>query len=290
MEMWNKMKVFILGCNGMAGHTISLYFKEKGYDVYGFARKKSKFIPTFIGDAKNLDLIKSIIWGNDFDCVINCIGLLNQFAEQNKEDAVFLNSFLPHYLAFITKEFPTKIVHISTDCVFSGKKGNYKESDSKDGETFYDRTKALGELENEKDLTLRNSIIGPDINPSGIGLFNWFMQQTGEIKGYTNAIWTGQTTLQLAKTIEKAIEVDVHGLYNMVPDNSISKFELLCLFNKYFKNNSIKIIPYKDFYVNKSLKRTKFDFEYIIPDYETMISEMYDWIDMHKDFYPHYKL
>ena len=101
---------------------------------------------------------------------------------------------------------------MSTDCVFSGKTGGYDESSLRDGETFYDRSKALGELENQKDLTFRNSIIGPDLNEEGIGLFNWFMKQTGEINGYTKAMWTGVTTLTLAKAMESAVQQGLTGL------------------------------------------------------------------------------
>src|SRR5699024_1115052 len=107
----------------------------------------------------------------------------------------------------------TKIIHMSTDCVFSGKIGNYKEDSLRDGETFYDRSKALGELDNQKDLTFRNSIIGPDINENGIGLFNWFMKQEGSINGYSKAIWTGVTTLTLAKAMDSALKEDLVGIY-----------------------------------------------------------------------------
>ena len=105
-----------------------------------------------------------------FDTVINCIGVLNQFAERDKAGAVYLNSYLPHYLAKITEGTDTQVIHMSTDCVFSGKRGQYTEYDIRDGETFYDRTKALGEIEDEKNLTLRQSIVGPDIKRTGIGL------------------------------------------------------------------------------------------------------------------------
>ena len=187
-EYW--MKFLILGCNGMAGHTISLYLKEKGHDVLGFARSKSNLVDSVTGDAKNEAFIKELVGVNRFDSIINCIGILNQYAENNKADAVYLNSYFPHYLAQLTEGTNTQIIHMSTDCVFSGKRGQYTEDDFCDGTTFYDRSKALGELNDSKNITLRNSIIGPDINPNGIGLLHWFMQQSGEINGYTGAIWT----------------------------------------------------------------------------------------------------
>lgn len=284
------MKFFVLGCNGMAGHTISLYLREQGHDVFGFDRNKSKYIDSVAGDARNTEELRKIITDGKFDTVINCIGILNQFAEQNKALATFLNSYFPHFLADVTADTDTQVIHMSTDCVFSGRKGQYTEDDFRDGETFYDRSKALGELEDDKNITLRNSIIGPDINPQGIGLLNWFMQQNGEINGFTKAMWTGQTTLQLAKTMEVAARERAHGLYNTVPSSSIPKYDLLRLFNKYLRNDTLTIHPIEGVNADKSLKRTRFDFSYIIPDYEVMVAEMAEWIKNHKSMYPHYNL
>ena len=285
------MKFLILGCNGMAGHMISLYLKEQGHDVLGFARSKSTLINSVVGDATDPSFMKELIGANKFDTVINCIGILNQFAEDNKAMAVYLNAFFPHYLAQLTEGTDTQIIHMSTDCVFSGSKGQYEEGDLRDGLAFYDRSKALGELEDEKNLTLRNSIVGPDINEKGIGLLNWFMHQSGEINGFTKAIWTGQTTLQLAKTMEVAAKEKVHGLYNMVPNTWISKYDLLGLFNKYIRNEKLIIHPVDNqMTADKSLKRTRFEFEYRIPDYEQMVAELADWMRAHKALYPHYDL
>ena len=284
------MKFLVLGTNGMAGHTISLYLKEKGHDVMGFDRQPSSLVKSVAGDALDRKSIKELVFSNHYDTVINCIGLLNQFAENNKSGASYLNAYLPHYLAELTEGTDIQIIHMSTDCVFSGKRGQYTEDDIPDGSTFYDRSKALGELDDDKNITLRNSIVGPDINPKGIGLLNWFMQQKGVVEGYTGAMWTGQTTLQLAKTMEVAARERAHGLYNTVPDCSISKYELLKLFNKYLRNDSIQIIPVDKRAADKSLKRTRYDFSYRIPDYEQMISEMADWMREHKNLYPHYEL
>lgn len=284
------MKFLILGCNGMAGHMISIYLKEKGYDVVGFARTKSRFVKTIIGDAMDMDLVKDSVGVNKFDCVINCIGILNQYAERNKSNAVCLNSYLPHYLAEITEKTNTQVIHMSTDCVFSGERGGYSEDDLKDGTSFYDRTKALGELDDDKNMTLRNSVVGPDINPDGIGLLNWFMQQKGQIVGYTKAIWTGVTTLQLAKNMEKVAMERINGLYNAVPDESISKYELLMLFNKYLRVNQIKIFPSDQLIIDKSLKRRREGFDLKIPDYETMVIELGNWLKKHSDLYPQYEV
>jgi len=290
MICFNSLKYLILGARGMAGHTISIYLNEKGHDVTGFARKKLLHCNTVIGDATDEMRLYNIIKEGKFDAVINCIGILNQFADQNKKLAVYLNAYLPHFLAEVTQNISTQIIHLSTDCVFSGKRGNYTEDDFPDGETFYDRSKALGELIDNKNITFRNSIVGPDINENGIGLFNWFMKQNGSIRGYTNVYWTGLTTLQLAKTIEYAAQVKANGSHNMVNNQSISKYNLLQLFNKFLKDNIVEIIPDDELVVNKSLKRTRFDLDFLVPDYEKMIFEMSLWIKSHKNYYPHYFL
>lgn len=284
------MKFLVLGCNGMAGHVISLYLHEQGYDVTGFARSKSPFVNTIIGDAFDTDLITKSVKDGEYDVIINCIGLLNQFAENDKASAVFLNAYLPHFLVEITKNMNTQVIHMSTDCVFSGKSGPYVETSFPDGLTFYDRSKALGEINDDKNLTLRNSIVGPDIKRNGIGLLNWFMQQNGSVNGYTSSIWTGQTTLQLAKTMEVAAKKKISGLINMVPDMNISKYELLKLFNHYLRYDMISIVPVAGVDADKTLVRTNNDWDYKIPDYCTMISELADWMKEHKALYPHYKL
>lgn len=285
------MRILILGCNGMAGHTIALYLKEQGHDVTGFARKESPLVNTVVGDAKNTALIQQTIESGKYDSVINAIGVLNKFAEENHENAVFLNTYLPQFLAKITEGTGTQIIHMSTDCVFSGSKGGYTEQDMPDGTLFYDRSKALGELNDGKNVTLRNSIIGPDMNAAGIGLINWFLQQHDKVKGYKNAIWTGQTTLQLAKTMENAAIQKVHGLYNMVPETSISKYDMLLLFNKYLRKDPIEVIPEENFRIDKSLVRTNYErFSYKIPDYEQQIEELGEWMRQHKELYPHYVL
>lgn len=284
------MKFLVIGCNGMAGHLISLYLHEQGHDVTGFARSESKFVPTIIGDAMDAESVSKAVDHDQYDTIINCIGLLNQFAESNKAGAVYLNSYFPHFLAKLTEGTATQVIHMSTDCVFSGKRGQYTEDDLRDGTTFYDRTKALGELEDEKNLTLRQSIVGPDIKANGIGLLNWFLQQKNEVSGYTGAIWTGQTTLQLAKTMEAAAKQKAHGLFNTVPKVSITKYELLGLFNKYLRREPIRIVPVDKMAADKSLRRTRFEFSYTIPDYEDMIVELGDWMRAHKELYPHYEL
>ena len=285
------MKFLVVGCNGMAGHIISVYLKEQGHNVTGYARQKSKYVDTVSGDASDFELLKSTVLKGNYDSVINCVGLLNQFAENDHAAAVLLNGYLPHYLAKITKDTDTQIIHMSTDCVFSGKTGGYTEDSVPDGTLFYDKSKAVGELNDTKNITLRNSIVGPDIKESGIGLLNWFMKQSGPVNGFTGAIWTGQTTLQLAKTMEQAAILRAHGLYNTVPDESINKYELLKLFNTYIRRKPIEINPMDKFVADKSLVRTRYEgFDYKIPDYKTMIIELGDWMREHREMYPHYDI
>jgi dTDP-4-dehydrorhamnose reductase len=282
------MRILVLGSTGMAGHTISIYLKESGHDVTGFSRRRNEYCNNIIGDITNFPFLKKVLMEGNYDAVINAIGILNENAEENKSLAVLLNAYLPHYITQITKEMKTKVIQMSTDCVFSGKTGGYTETSFRDGETFYDRSKALGELENSKDLTFRNSIIGPDLSKDGIGLFNWFMKQEGQISGYTKAIWTGVTTLTLAKAMEQALEENITGLYNLVNNECINKFDLLKLFNKYMREEAITILPNDDFVVDKSLINNRNDFEFAVPSYEQMIIEMKEWIEIHKDYYPHY--
>ena len=275
----------------MAGHLISLYFKEQGYEVVGFARQQSELLDsTIVGDASDVLLIKNTIDEGNFDAVINCIGLLNQFAEQNKAMAVLLNGYLPHYLTEITRDTKTKVIHMSTDCVFAGNDGPYYEDTLPNGATFYDRSKAMGEINTEKDLTFRNSIVGPDIKPSGIGLFNWFMKQEGEIGGYTGAIWAGVTTYTLAKAMEQALKENLTGLYNLVNNESISKYDLLGLFNKYFRAGEVMINPNDKLQLDKSLRRKREDFSFVVPSYEQQVKEMREWVDAHPSLYPHYNV
>lgn len=284
------MKFLICGCNGMAGHTISLYLKEQGHDVFGFDTRQSNLIDSAAGNAMDRAFVENLVKSGNYDTVINCIGILNQAAEDHKALAAYLNSYWPHFLAELTEGTDTQVIHMSTDCVFSGKRGEYTEKDFQDGTTFYDRSKALGELNDGKNITLRNSIVGPDINPNGIGLLNWFMKQSGHINGYTKAMWTGQTTLQLAKTMEYAAKTRAHGLVNAVPDTSISKYELLKLFNRYIRDGEVEIGAVEGVNADKSLKRTNFEMDYRIPDYETMVRELAEWMRAHRSLYPHYTI
>ena len=281
-------KLLVLGSTGMAGHLITLYFVEKGYDVTALSTTPFPYSKNIICDVFEKEKFSKIILNGDYDAIINCIGLLNQVAEDNKDKAVYLNSYLPHYICSLTKNMKTKYIHMSTDCVFSGEMPSYSEYSFRDGKTFYDRTKALGEINDSKNLTFRNSIIGPDMNINGIGLFNWFMKQEEEINGYDGIKWTGVTTLTLAKAMEVAINSNISGIYNLVNNQSISKYEMLVLFNEIFKRNII-IKKTCDINVSKILVNSRQnEFIFTVPTYKEMILEMSEWVNSHKELYKHY--
>ncbi len=275
------MKILVLGKNGMLGHVVYNYFLEKKYEVYGTSRDKKDL---YYDANENIQEINTIFSSIKPDIVINCIGILVQESESDKLIAVKINSLLPHYLDYLSNIYNFKLIHISTDCVFNGTIGDYKEDSYPDAKSFYGRSKALGEIINKKNITLRTSIIGPSINPNGVGLFQWFMNQQGNIIGYKNAIWTGITTLEMAKCIETAINNDLTGLHHVVNNYKISKFELLNLFKNVF-NKQINIIEDTKFISNKTLIRTKQSFDFKIPNYEDMITEMRDWINNHQQIY-----
>lgn len=286
----DKLRALVLGANGMAGHTICLYLREQGHDVVGFARRPSALVETVVGDVRDAEALRRLIGDGAFDTVVNCVGILNADADRHKAAAVFINAQLPHLLAECVAGLPTQVVHLSTDCVFSGKRGRYREDDLRDGETFYDRSKALGELEDDRNLTLRTSIVGPDLDPAGIGLLNWFMRQEGRVGGYTGAIWNGQTTLQLAKTIEYAATRRIAGLYNIVPDAAVSKFELLGLFNTHLRADAVRVEPVPGPSVDKSLVRTRLALDCPVPDIPRMVADLAEWMRGHRVLYPHYAL
>lgn len=278
------MNVLVLGSQGMLGHVVKLHFEKKGHTVKGTSRTADK--SSYVFDAaKNIDdLVKYV---DDFkpQVIINCIGLLNKVAEDNKALAVTANSYLPHYLDELCREKGIKFVHISTDCVFEGDgAGGYTESSLRDATSFYGRSKALGEVDNDASVTLRTSIVGPDANVNGTGLFQWFMNQHDRTNGFDKVIWTGVTTIELARAIEKAIENDLTGIRHVVNNKTIDKYSLLSLFKNHF-NKDIEIDRKSDYVSNKSLVRTT-DFDFNVPDYDTMIKEMSEWVEENKNIYP----
>lgn len=279
-------KILILGASGMAGHIISTYLSERGHDIFTFSRLNFNIGKNIIGDILSFDF-KEHFNKNQYDIVINCIGILNTHCDENISNAIYINSYFPNMLRDLLNNTPTKLIQLSTDCVFSGDDEYYHEKSVPDGKTLYGRTKILGEINDLKNLTFRNSIIGPDIDINGIGLFNWFMKQKKSIVGYKNVIWSGVTTLTLAKAIDEAIEQNICGIYHLVNNNNINKFELLSLFNTHF-NKKLKIYENIEKTLNKSLINNRKDFNFTVPTYENMIIEMKLWMDVHNKTYKHY--
>lgn len=276
------MRLLVLGAQGMLGHIVKQYFLEKGNEVEGTSRAGGEGYA--FDAAKDVKALGSII--DDFkpDAVINCIGILNKDAEEHHALAVMANSYLPHYIDELCRDKGVRFVHISTDCVFDGKKGEYTEESFKDATSFYGQSKSLGEVNNETNITLRTSIVGPDRNENGIGLFQWFMNQQGEASGFDKVIWTGVTTIELAKAIEKALENNLTGLRHVVNNEKIDKFSLLTLFKQHF-NKDIIITPKSDYVSDKSLIRTT-DFDFGVPSYDQMVREMSEWVSAHANNYP----
>lgn len=231
-------KILVLGSNGMAGHIVTRYLKEHYDDVYTLARYNADYIV----DVENYEeLCNFFNEYNDWTHIVNCIGVLGPDANKDPKRTVYLNSFLSHYLHFNK----AKIIHISTDCIFDGKKGTpYNIVDTPTETNLYGRTKAIGELKNSKDVTLRVSIIGPEIKETNrSGLLNWVINEAPEtIEGWTNALWNGITTLQLAKIIKKCIENETCWI-RQPSSLPISKAELIQLIiNVYGLDKKVKFI------------------------------------------------
>ena len=203
--------------------------------------------------------------------------------------AILINSYLPHFLSDLASRLNFKFIHISTDCVFSGKKGGYTEQSFRDGDDNYARTKALGEVAAKDSVTLRTSIIGPELKSNGTGLMDWFFKQSGEISGYSKAYWSGVTTLELAKVTHAVVQQNIMGLLQICPQEKISKFELLKLFNDIWKRDCT-INVNEDYSVDKSLISIRDDFSYSVPDYKEMLGDMESWTAEHSQYYPHYEL
>ena len=277
-----KKKVLLIGSAGMAGQVIKIELLKypNSIEVFDIARNSNISSPSFVLDITNFSEVEKIILSGKFDYIINCVGILNKSAEENPDIAILVNSYFPHFLESITRSLNTKILHISTDCVFSGMKGGYIESDYKDGKGFYAQSKALGELWNDKDLTIRTSIIGPDKNFNGIGLFNWFVKQRGQVNGFVNVFWSGVTTVQLANVIIKIIldEINCKGLVHLTNNSKISKFQLFNLIKEVFKIDGIEVKECEDYTVDKSFLNTNLNFHNLVVSYKEMIVEMHEWM------------
>ncbi len=283
------MKILILGVSGMLGHTLFFYLnRKKENEIYATIRNKeeiNRFFPSdfykkIISDINvfNIKTVKDIIKNIKPELVINCIGIIKQLKEaKNSKISITINSLFPHQLAEICEENNSRLIHISTDCVFSGKKGNYKENDYADADDLYGRTKYLGEVDYPNSVTLRTSIIGHELK-HGVSLVDWFLAQKGNVNGYTNAIYTGFPTIEFAEIIDKYVitNPDLKGIYH-VSSKPVSKYDLLQQVKKIYKKD-ITIIPYTDFRIDRSLDSSKFNSAtgYRTPSWEELVLKMYN--------------
>ena len=267
--------ILILGDKGMAGRMIANYLSSlKKYNLNGLDRDTLD-----VKDQANE--LTFLIKTTQPDIIINCIGILVKPCSDNPENGIWLNSYFPHYLAKLTKGTKTKVIHLSTDCVFKGDKGPYKDNVEPDGIGIYARSKILGEIVNDKDLTIRMSIIGPELNPEGSGLFAWFMRQQGRISGYSEVLWSGITTLELAKAVDAMIEANITGFYQLAPKYFISKFDLLKTIQKVWKKRDVIIKADDSVKHDKTLICSKQKIpNYTMPkSYEIMLTELKEFIE-----------
>lgn len=209
-------------------------------------------------DVENIDALSGLFADVRPDVVINCIGLVKQLAGASDPTvAIPINSLLPHRLARLCGLVGARLIHISTDCVFDGAKGNYSESDIANAADVYGRTKLLGEVDYPHAVTLRTSIIGRELD-SAHGLVDWFLKQTGQVKGFTNAIFSGVTTVELMRIIREFVlpRDDLHGLYH-VSAAAISKHDLLKILAEAY-DKDIEIVPDGELRINRSLDSSRF--------------------------------
>jgi len=277
-------KILLLGATGMAGHVAYHYLKETGrYKLVAVVYRTLLTPDSIIVDVNNWERLAELVKEQKPDIILNCIGVLIAGAKKDPANAIYINAYLPHRLKKLADEMGATLIHISTDCVFSGKKGNYAEDDFKDADDIYGRSKALGEIVDEHHLTLRTSIVGPELKSNGEGLFHWFMHQEKQCLGYKTAIWGGVTTLELAKVIDYVIQHPVTGLVQVSNGEGINKFDLLTLFKDTW-HMPIEIIPVDKNGVDKSIARSR-RLPYEVPSYKQMIGDLKLWMERHASLY-----
>ena len=267
------MKVVVLGSNGMAGHIVTRYLRQCGHEVITMARTSA----VYEFDIENPIMVNAFVASMpDVDYVINCIGLLVKDSISRPDRAAYINAWFPHFLENAFKEIRTRVIHLSTDCVFNGSKGNYVETDLHTETNAYGKSKSFGEINNNKDITFRMSIIGPELKRSGTGLMNWLMTNPSkEVFGWVNAHWNGITTLQLAKSInDYMMDPSFTGVYHLVSPKSVSKFELLSLINEVFSLDKTVIRTFGPKPVNKILVDTRCLVKNSIPAYNIQLEEL----------------
>ncbi len=280
------MRLLILGGDGMLGHQLLRHFGGR-YDVrvtlrlgpevysrYGLFDREKAF---FGVDARREDSISHVIEQFRPDAVVNVIGIVKQRAEAKEViPSLEINSLLPHRLALLCRTVGARLIHFSTDCVFSGRRGNYRETDQPDAEDLYGRSKLLGEVSESHCLTLRTSMIGPELSRK-TGLLEWFLSQRGKtVKGFTKAIFSGFPTSELAHIVELVLMKvpAIHGLYHVAAE-PISKYELLTLIRDRLR---LPITIERDvtFDCDRSLDAGRFrkDTGYCSPSWDAMVNDM----------------
>ena len=286
-----KENVLVLGSAGLIGHQVYNYLKESNdYLLHNISHRYKIQNDTVLVDARDEKKFIDKIISISPQYIVNCIGILIDESNVDPGKSIYLNAYMPHKLNSLADEINAKLIHISTDCVFSGdKKEPYLETDEKDGRSIYAKTKGLGEVNNNRHLTLRTSVVGPELKSDGEELFHWFMSQTGDIRGYTKTIWSGVTTTELAKAVKWSIDYNITGIYHVTNNIPISKYELLRLFQKYAKKD-INIKSFSGKNNDKSFIDTRCLMNYEIPSYDQMISDMAKLILENSHLYSQYKV
>jgi dTDP-4-dehydrorhamnose reductase len=283
-----RQKVLILGCTGLLGHILlSQLMKDDRLDVYATSRLKEipEWFPRELSsrvrkhaDAENIDSIIRALASVQPDVVINCIGLIKQQPiSSDPLSAITINSLLPHRISMICSTSCARMIHISTDCVFNGRKGNYFETDPSDAEDLYGRSKYLGEVSYPHCVTLRTSIIGHELKGK-LGLVEWFLSQQGKVSGYTHAIYSGFPAVEIARIISQYVlpNSQLSGVYH-VSSEPISKYDLLKMIAKKY-DKDVTIEPDDSFNADRSLDSSVFRKAtgYKPPNWQQMIDMMYD--------------
>ena len=281
-------KIMILGSSGMLGHMVYNYLTETNkFQIVDSSYPFSASENSFLLNVTDKQAVEDWIRAEKPDVIVNCIGVLIKDSQRDPANSIYLNSFFPHQLSKILREIGGRLIHLSTDCVFSGKKGGYAESDFCDAYDMYGRSKALGEVNNGYDITLRTSLVGPELKENGEGLLHWFLHQKGLIEGYSNVYWSGVTTLELAKAIEEVISQKINGLVHFTSGVRISKFQLLQIIKKIWQLDDITIQESRNLKVDKSLLKSD-SFQYEYRSYEKMLHDLKDWMDNHSQLYKLY--
>jgi dTDP-4-dehydrorhamnose reductase len=281
------MRILVLGGTGMLGFQILNSCLNRGMDVHAIVRNKEAIIKRIgksveenlhvIDDIKLTDKLDSLLGGINPDYVINCVGIVKQsHLSQEYVEAITINSLLPHQLQLIGQKYGFRLIHISTDCVFDGKNGGYKESDLPNASDLYGRSKLLGEVGYGCGITIRTSIIGHEISDSTHGLLEWLLAQTDTVKGYRKAIFSGLTTLELTKIILDLIIPSnlASGLYQ-ISSEPISKYDLLSMMAEIYDKH-IEIVPSDDLVIDRSLDGSRFKeiTKYVAPAWWNQIIDM----------------